>query len=802
MDSNHLSASAVPWLWVTEYIASLEHVDAPVLMNLLRMIPLECADDVGKNMREVINLRILEGLFSQSQRSETQNGDSSEPHSKIVIDPSESCEDVCERILFEMSVSNLRRGAPGMSKWDVQSFIMHKRACLPKPTLQQLKDAILQGSHLIPASLKEKSGLGIRNQSENRTPVADGDDPNSTVWRHEWSAADGQTMAAQGNFVTLTPEKGDGLLREDSPKRNLLPVLATGNQVGEFHESQNYMDNGCDPHSNAAKKLEHDATFTTLDISQNSVSLHGNELLHDSSGRTVEHTGRGGCDLEREPQVGRVEESWSLVDGDDECAASKRQNSDVDSAGLQHKQLHIPCNDNEPQDMSGDGPTQNMCVDDAKDEGKDSAEMRVSNSSFPDVIKQKFCVDEARQSTSNDAPCNEAKDDMEHNCEFKTSSDTSWHHVDKIDIATMKDNLLSSWSTYSQDSFSMADSTELNLCVKCNKSGQLLACSATTCPLMVHKSCLGSAASFDDRGNFYCPFCTYSRAMSDYLKLKKEASLKKKELAAFTGLGIEQRLKKCFKRLQPEQIPLRQDENLDECNEANYVTNYLNEVSSPQCRIINDEQQEEPSASCVNHNLPCAEKGANMIKGILGVSMEDQQEGKEMGQECQSTSTLQGHQIEVQAFHHFDGDESSSKGREIVVWNGGHAEVGIHQDGLQQPIIVSPHVPTCPPNNDAGQSSGEENDKSIASNYYIQWRKQETHYTYPAIPHSRRKKVPWTKMEVDMLKEGVQRFSSVNERSMSWKKVLEFGCNVFKGRTTTDLKDKWRNICKGSSRPK
>lgn len=43
----------------------------------------------------------------------------------------------------------------------------------------------------------------------------------------------------------------------------------------------------------------------------------------------------------------------------------------------------------------------------------------------------------------------------------------------------------------------------------------------------------------------------------------------------------------------------------------------------------------------------------------------------------------------------------------------------------------------------------------------------------------------------------MQKLSNDHDKSIPWKKILEFGGNVFqKGRTTIDLKDKWRNICK------
>lgn len=49
----------------------------------------------------------------------------------------------------------------------------------------------------------------------------------------------------------------------------------------------------------------------------------------------------------------------------------------------------------------------------------------------------------------------------------------------------------------------------------------------------------------------------------------------------------------------------------------------------------------------------------------------------------------------------------------------------------------------------------------------------------------------------------MRKFSSIHDRNIPWKRILEFGSDVFqKGRTTIDLKDKWRNICKGSPKSK
>lgn len=62
-------------------------------------------------------------------------------------------------------------------------------------------------------------------------------------------------------------------------------------------------------------------------------------------------------------------------------------------------------------------------------------------------------------------------------------------------------------------------------------------------------------------------------------------------------------------------------------------------------------------------------------------------------------------------------------------------------------------------------------------------------------PKARRKSLPWTDAEEEMLKEGVEKFSTNRNKNIPWRKILEFGRHVFDGsRTPVDLKDKWRNM--------
>ncbi|XP_039016015.1 uncharacterized protein LOC120146557 [Hibiscus syriacus] len=127
---------------------------------------------------------------------------------------------------------------------------------------------------------------------------------------------------------------------------------------------------------------------------------------------------------------------------------------------------------------------------------------------------------------------NVEKADMVHPC-----PEEIFGFEDEIFNNVLKKNLfLSSHHIPSQDPVQKAGWKEQKSCVKCNQNGQVLACSASGCPLVVHESCLNSAARFDDKCNFLCPFCAYSVSISKYLEAKDKTLLARKKLVAFIGL--------------------------------------------------------------------------------------------------------------------------------------------------------------------------------------------------------------------------------------------------------------------------
>ncbi|PWA62684.1 hypothetical protein CTI12_AA361580 [Artemisia annua] len=131
-------------------------------------------------------------------------------------------------------------------------------------------------------------------------------------------------------------------------------------------------------------------------------------------------------------------------------------------------------------------------------------------------------------------------------------------------------------------------------------------------------------------------------------------------------------------------------------------------------------------------------------------------------------------------------------------------EMHIATECLHQQTAELPKNPIPEPSTPPKKCKRKESQSSTEPSCSRTLRKRKAQHTPPApLPSLRRNKLPWTKTEEDILKEGVQRYASANNKGIPWKEILDFGRNVFhKGRTTIDLKDKWRNICKGSANVK
>ncbi|KAK2653242.1 hypothetical protein Ddye_013098 [Dipteronia dyeriana] len=788
--------SSLPWLWIIEYLAGFKEIDTSILQELVEMAP-ESPDDLAKSTREMVALRCLEDMFDSG---DGLNKDAvSDVENKTVIDLSQSCEDVLQHILQMIPEADLKMAGPELSKWDVHPFIMHKRATMRKCALQQLKDTILEGTHPLAGSLKKSSGLICANECGRSH--ADDAYHNAPTLRFDGFGTNPQSMAANGNLIPPTCENGNGLSGDNLQNDNLLPSkrdrndLTSEDTAGHPDEIQEESDH----HANA-KKLKRDAVRDGQSVKQISVPPHGNESLEDFSARVVGVTEGEGCDFVNQSRDEIMEESQCPEDGHDECVDSGMpgQNGDVNDGELQNSQKvvgHVA--DKMPQDTFVDESVDKVIADETN-----VTELRKSTGAPSTATQRKDSV-------------NESKGEMEHLREEEVSSDNDEYHNETIDVDMKKSHFLSSQCSLGNDTLATAGWTEQNLCVKCNKDGQLLYCNTSSCPLAVHENCLGFPANFDENGNFYCPFCACSLANSEYLEAKKKASLARKKLTAFVHMGLEHRPGKLAESSHRKDYTHSEQKGHNKIGEngqlrdqekerTNQNGQHGHDLTDSQCqKCLCIERQSEPSASCVDVNLPCSDEVANAVDETLCVSNGDKVGEENMANKSPSVRGVEEQQDQIPANPKCDADNLSCINSGVGPVDQREAEEGIEKEDFRQASSDPPEKPVIALNIDAEETSEGENYKYIISSYYVRSRRRERQYTYPSIPQLRRKKVPWTTEEEEILKMGVKKFTRLDDRNIPWKKIMEFGSSVFlRGRTTIDLKDKWRNMCKGSPKSK
>ncbi|XP_041026503.1 uncharacterized protein LOC121266761 [Juglans microcarpa x Juglans regia] len=856
MDEASGCASSHAWIWVIEALASFKEVDVSILHDLIKMAP-DLPDNLGKNMREMLALRCLEVLFGPSNGI-TKDGCSSLA-SNVGFDISKSCEDVLEHIVQETSLSDLKMAGPELSKWDARPFIIYKRACMPKLALQQLKDSLLDGSHPYADSLKVRSGLPLTNAGEI-VPVYNGKH-SALTQRVNRSFFDTQHMGLKGNMMPRIAEGRKKLLENNSCTGILLDskrkrdASATENMDEDFHQNRNILDACDDPNING-KRQKQFASSTIQSREVSSVPLNETEHVEFPSEGVMLVAGTESCGLAKY-QIGSLEEVRVLGDNHDEHTASMKCGHIADDE-FNNIQSEIPdVGTIMPSDIYGD---------EVRDDREQCAELRTSSGpllvktrgnesqcNYENQFQLKAQCSASLNGCKEKIIAHEAEEDMDHCCEVGISSDSEGSHNGDIDVFFEKNEFLSSWATNSYDPSTAW--TFQGLCMKCNEGGQLLVCSTSNCPVMVHENCLGSSPSFDNNGKFYCPFCAYSLSISEYLGAKKKASLARKELTMFFRMGLDQKPEQLTETLHREKHNLSRQSGDEDLLVKSHENGYLeervngqtghewehaNEVNNFHCRrSIDDKQQAEPSALYDNVNSAFREEEPAEITRTLN-ALTEEKEGQEKiiqavrvvegdnqeaaehdghNSSCRSTYIIPVNQSPVEeelqqdVFEqhiadppeepvcaldtHADGDNLSCRNTDVIPGIQRQSKEQIQQEVLEQRFAEPTKEPVCALDAYAEETSEEENEKSIISNYFIRFRKKERLDTYPVSPRLRRKKVPWTAEEEAILKEGVENFSNTNDRNIPWKKILEFGGNVFlRIRTTVDLKDKWRNLCK------
>ncbi|CAK8571239.1 unnamed protein product [Lathyrus sativus] len=395
--------------------------------------------------------------------------------------------------------------------------------------------------------------------------------------------------------------------------------------------------------------------------------------------------------------------------------------------------------------------------------------------------------------------------DTVNDCGAELSNDSDEFHNEKIDLIAKKDEFLNSQHTFGQDLPVMTESTSQNLCMKCNEAGQLLVCKTTTCSLMVHKNCLGASPQLDAKGNFFCPFCAYSHTISEYLEAKKIASLARKELAIFiSSKGIrkeavehvhESGRQECIfsrKSYECEHTPL----TVNEENREDHAGEHANKVGN----FPFERSQKQVPISAV-HSSSFREK-ENVNIGLAG-DVREEDDCEMLNAKSLTGEIVEDREMETDHVGGCGNEKFSCKKLKIVCANESNVEEVLQNmteysmDGTVEPVWTHKTV--------KDEISKDEWEKHSISRYSMRFRMHEVQNKIQESPRIRRKKIPWTTEEEELIQEGVQKFG-FSDSKLPWKKILAFGSHLFEKndrlRTPQDLKDKWKNMCKAHAKLK
>ncbi|XP_023527259.1 uncharacterized protein LOC111790548 isoform X2 [Cucurbita pepo subsp. pepo] len=748
------STSSLAWRWTIEALASFEEVKPSLLHELL--------DGTRKNAGEMVALKCLEGLFG----SLNYIGENVLPvqESKVMFDSSESCEDVFKRIYKETPKSSLRVAGPDLLKWDVRSFTDQKRASM-RCTLHKLKDAILDGTHPYADFLMQKSGLTPINKRDNI--CLNNEDCIELSGRLDISSSGPRGQNEKG--------KGSPLLEDDRrisvvnpPSSSLLPSKRSGVDFTSEDEARQLP--GWDDGYINVKKLKQHSAHTSFS-GQEVASSHETEVLEDSPERRVPQNERDDTDRLDEHQITSVDDE--LVE--DVHFGSKKSHQD---------QSGIPCY-TMPASTRDDEMLEVVCVEKVKDGSELPFEPKTSNPSPAEGNLHNTSPDNSKCDSGHDYRVNETNTMSPSGFMSKTVatnmevgvypdvkekdllSDSDGYH-ETIDIATRKKEFLSSQCMVDHDSFPLADSRVLAVCVKCNEGGQLLCCNISDCPLVVHAKCLSSSASMTDEGDFCCPFCLYSLAISEYLEAKKHVASVKKNVASFfrTALGhqsavlqevLQQKDVDASQRAVVEDVAkICEDVDLEsKDNQVSLDGERVNEVVDYQSTTDTDTEQMTELSKPLhiansNHRQNKASPSRVASDALLG-----QENGYELvDQECQG-NTVAGvvdQKCRGNVAEQEDGQKDTEQHDiyEILHEGRGPVEPAATQNGLQYQTDDSEGKAARAIITEGEKSSDDGNDESIISRYSIRFR-QKCHHTSPETHPLRRKKLAWTAEEEETI---------------------------------------------------
>ncbi|OIT28260.1 PREDICTED: protein CHROMATIN REMODELING 4-like [Nicotiana attenuata] len=366
--------------------------------------------------------------------------------------------------------------------------------------------------------------------------------------------------------------------------------------------------------------------------------------------------------------------------------------------------------------------------------------------------------------------------------------------------------------------------SEKEICIKCEKGGEVLACADICCPIAVHVRCMGCPARFDDSGKFYCPYCLYRKSVAKFHQAKEHVLSKKQALHTFIDKEMIDNVREvpsivskstCERAVEPlpenkSEVPGQQihsgpavacgskpsDHTSSKATATDFrvletgngvQVNGLQEVGEQLERSVQDHHQDNHlSNSCVAEE----EKLENEL--VLDETKRNSVEiaGEPMIGVDQTTATFLN--ADPLLLQHLKGkrrvETGDSKCRESKPVS------TQRRCGKLVNKVRDEHMVTNSPRRLTRTSASLLENSNLAGQ--LVQVKQPSMLLPVELPNGKRKRVLWRHEEEEMLEEGVKQFSTTVNKNIPWRKILELGRHVFdQTRNPTDLKDKWKQIC-------
>ncbi|CAL0310059.1 unnamed protein product [Lupinus luteus] len=404
-----------------------------------------------------------------------------------------------------------------------------------------------------------------------------------------------------------------------------------------------------------------------------------------------------------------------------------------------------------PPHTSGDEPCQNTSLDETKDDNGHHVLPIPKN--VDDLHKDPNMISESQCKRDIDfqlkepiaAPLNvsqqpvisdKAVGDTVDACGAELSSDSDEYHNETINVAAKKHQFLNSQCTFGHDFSACTEQTGNNFCVTCNQGGKLLVCKTTSCPLMVHKTCLGTSVHIDADSNFFCPFCAYCHAISEYLEAKKNASLARKELSRFIHKDIRHEDIKLHHEVHSFLRTVNEHDHIHDKNNANdqFVgtgdgeEDHVGEHDVNSLHVERSQLQAHTSFA----NSTCKEKEIKNNGYVEGLSEEER--GEMLNLKGSTSRGVEENQVPTEPV---DGDDDlSCKKSDVLSVNQNNTE-----EMLEQHNTVKKEDPVYAHDTDEEEISSDEHE-TIFSRYTRRFRLRKRPNKSQAVSQSRRRQTP------------------------------------------------------------